>query len=123
MTTDVDVCMRCPAVPLEASVNSCTRVSSSGIPFLRWDHADRTGYYDSTCLLLSPRLKRVFCPTPVGSMHADEQRVSIDDIASKVTAVLNSCADIFVPRIRQSAITFWWDCEKKFVHLAVPLGT
>jgi hypothetical protein len=44
-------------------------------------------------------------------MHIDEQRVNIDDVAVNVTAVLNNCSDVFVPRIRQSALKFWWDCE------------
>jgi hypothetical protein len=44
-------------------------------------------------------------------MCEDGQRAEIDCITSDITDVLNNCAEISVPKIRQSALKFWWDCQ------------
>jgi exonuclease III len=85
------------------------RASSNGVPFLRWDHADKTAYYDATRIALAPLLERSSQLSGcIENVCVDDQ---IDSITNDITDILNNCAEIFVPRVRQSALKFWWDCE------------
>ena len=87
---------------------TCT--AGGGIPHLRWDHCDKTDYYNNTFTQLSPILGRVNTLNEViRGMDRDRVCGEIDAICESVIGALSACATICVPSVHKSTLKFWWD--------------
>jgi hypothetical protein len=78
----------------------------------RWDHADKTSYYEFTRTMLQAILDHTH--VVLEFYHKDESLdycLLIQQIHDDVIDVPNDGANLYVPRRRKTFYKFWWDQE------------
>jgi exonuclease III len=86
------------------------------VPSLRWDHANLSGYYDSTRAALAPvesRVSRYYDALLKGSVASDADAICafVDSVLQDTASVLHLSASFFVPCVKKGALKHWWDSE------------
>jgi len=84
--------------------------------YLRWDHADITGYYLLTGQHLQPLLDEfVLFNDSCLNCSADNERVNavetIDNVYNRIVSILCDAAKLTVPVRSKQFYKFWWDQE------------
>ena len=99
------------------TVNSQSRGKRSDKPAytqLRWDKADRAAYYLNTGRYLQPyanAVQNVFNKHVAGMASVDEVTHCIESTYCSVLSILQSSADVYVPKRRKGFYKFWWNQE------------
>jgi endonuclease/exonuclease/phosphatase family metal-dependent hydrolase len=78
---------------------------------LRWDKADKNAYYENSRCNLEPILSDINDFTDAFNIMPIDPHLFIDDCYDNIINVLNTAANLHVPRFKQDFFKFWWDTE------------
>ena len=101
------------SVCLDVVRNDLTKNVSDNdsILHLRWDHADLALYYNATRDYLQPILTELINLDCLEASHNYISPQYIYLIYERVVTILNDCANLYVPRRKNSFYKFWWSQE------------
>ena len=103
------------------TVSSPNRPCNLTLPQLRWDKASRVHYYQYTGQYLAPLVGIVddmSLAYKAGHTTVDSVHSCIDSCYRSVISILNSAADMFVPKRQKGFYKFWWDEELSLLKAA-----
>ena len=86
---------------------------------LRFDHGNIAAYYEHTGLILQPILEEINLAMSMDSASNNDCTwgwrcpsvtvAQIEDWYERIVAALHKAATLFIPKVKSSALKFWWD--------------
>ena len=110
------VCTVVVSIPDRVYVANSQSRSKPACVQLRWDKADRAAYYVATGYYLHSYvnvIQDIYSEYEAGGILVDEVIHCIENIYCSVVSILQSIADVYVPKCRKGFFKFWWSEELK----------